>query len=135
MINRCCWRALDTWLHHEELRELLQLYFLKASHLDYHISIIYPLILLVVACTQLIYIESYLPLVHVLVSYLACVCTCCAYHLLILSYQVFLCMLACTLCMCVLCLSLLHPLYILIGSCEKLMDYPILREWCSLGIP
>ena len=89
MINRCCWRALETWLHHEELRDLHQSYLLKPSHLDYHISIIYPLYLLAVTCTQLIYIESYSLPLHVLVLFLACVCICCASYLLNLRNQAY----------------------------------------------
>ena len=62
---------------------------------------------------------------------IACFCICCASHLLILSYQVYLCMLVGTPCICVLVLSLyLNIFVILFGSCEKLMDYPILGEWC-----
>jgi hypothetical protein len=57
--------ALETWLYHEELRDLHQLYFLKSSQLDYLVSIIYPMFLLVVTCTQLIYIESYSPFAYV----------------------------------------------------------------------
>ena len=37
--------------------------------------------------------------------------------------------------MCVLCLSLLHLVFILVGSCERLMDYSILGECDLLWAP
>jgi hypothetical protein len=57
-----CWRTLGTWLSHEELRDLHYFYLIKPSHLDHHVFIIYPLCLLAVTCSQVLYIESYSPL-------------------------------------------------------------------------
>ena len=33
---------------------------------------------------------------------------------------------------CVVCWAFLHLVYILVGSCERLMEHPILGEWCAL---
>src|SRR3954462_3252261 len=86
--------------------------------------------LLAVTYAKLFTFKVTRPLVHELVLYLPCFCTCCAIHLIILRYQAYLCMIR------------WHTMYvrflmfepclvifgILFGSCEKLMDYPILGE-------
>jgi hypothetical protein len=71
-----CWRALETWLYHEELKDLHQ--YIVSSQLGYLVYIIYPMFLFVVTCTQLIYTESYSPLLHVLVvfRYMCCYMLC-----------------------------------------------------------
>jgi hypothetical protein len=107
------WRALETWLPLEELRDLHILYLIKPSHKYYYLYIVYPMCLLAVTCSSLPYIVSYLPLCVLLVLYQVCVCICCASYLLILCTQVCLGCLAHHL----LCLEPLMPLYdILFGS-------------------
>jgi hypothetical protein len=64
---------METWLYHEELGDLHKLYCLKSSQLDYLISIIYPIFLLAVTYIQLIYIEIYSALLHVL-GFVSCIC-------------------------------------------------------------
>ena len=61
---------------------------------------------------------------HVLVLFLACVCICCASNLLILSNQVCVCWFAHHVRVCH-ALSLLHLVLFLVGSCERLMEYPL----------
>jgi hypothetical protein len=124
--NRFWWRALETWLYHEELRDLHQLYFFKSSQLDSLVSIIYPMFLLAITCTQLIYIESYSPLCMCWVLYLACVCICYAFYLFYFEYSS-MCMLGCTPCTVVLVEPIAYCLY-LVGPCKRLMDHPILRK-------
>ena len=82
---------------------------------------------------------------NVLVLDLACYCICCASYLLNLRNQVYSCLFSYH--VYVLYLSLLHLIYILIGSFERLMDYSIVGEcdvlWaahnlnsvCTWGIP
>ena len=121
-----CWRALETWLYHEELRDLHHLYFLKPSHVYYHVSIIYPLLLLAVTCTQLIYIESYSPLY---------MCWFCILHMFIyvvlptcfiLRNQVYVCWFSHHICVCVF--EPIVACVYLSGSFERLMDYSIMGE-------
>jgi hypothetical protein len=99
--------------------------------LDYNFYILYPLFLLVVTCSQPLYIESYSPL---------CMCRFVPLHefvyivlptCFILSNQVCVCwlhtMYGCS------CWAIFAYCLYLVGSCEILMDHPILGEWYALA--
>ena len=121
------------------------IYFVKLSHLDYHIFIIYPLLLLAVTWTQLIYIKSYLPICICWFRTLHVFCICCASYLLNLRNQVYSWMFACHIYVCVW--AYIASCSYLSGSFERLMDYPIVGKcdvlWtahnpnnvCTWGIP
>jgi hypothetical protein len=124
-----CWRALETWLTYGELRDLHQLYCLKSSHLNASSYSNVP------PCGNmyltLLHWKLLAPL-HVLVF----ISSMCLYMLcFLLVYLVYSssCIIVCTPCTCVLWGALLYLVYILVGSFEWLMDYPILGEWYALA--
>lgn len=104
--------------------------FPQAKSLDYHFSILYPMCLLAVTCIYITYTLKVACPLHVLVVYLSCVCICCAFYLLILRNLVCVSWFW-TPCTCEFVLSLLLHLVYLIWLFERLMDYPILGEWCA----
>jgi hypothetical protein len=84
LIGGCCWKALETWLHHEESRDFSP--YILSQVKSFGSSYFYP-IFNVPLCINIC--STYLQLkvtrsLHVLVLYLACIFIWCASYLLVL---------------------------------------------------